>query len=89
MPKAAIDIGSNSLLLTIVDDDDRIVHDEARVVGLGRGLGDRGLIAPDRIKAADKVLDKIERQLRTLHDKRIFSQRREAQRDPPKKRSSV
>lgn len=39
--------------------------------------------------AADKVLDKIERQLRTLHDKRIFSQRREAQRDPPKKRSTL
>ncbi|MCO4743770.1 MAG: hypothetical protein KC912_03205 [Proteobacteria bacterium] len=56
MSKAAIDIGSNSLLLTIVDDDDVIVHDEARVVGLGRGLGDRGLIAPDRIKAADAVL---------------------------------
>lgn len=56
MPKAAIDIGSNSLLLTVVDDADRIVHDEARVVGLGRGLGDRGLIAPDRIKAADDVL---------------------------------
>lgn len=56
MPKAAIDIGSNSVLLTVVDDTDRIVHDEARVIGLGRGLGDRGLIAPDRIKAADEAL---------------------------------
>ena len=56
MPRAAIDIGSNSLLLTIVDDHNRIVHDEARVVGLGRGLGDRGLMAPDRIRAADEVL---------------------------------
>lgn len=56
MPRAAIDIGSNSILLTVVDDADRIVHDEAIVVGLGRGLGDRGLIAPDRIKAADDVL---------------------------------
>lgn len=56
MPKAAIDIGSNSLLLTVIDDEDNILHDEARVVGLGRGLGDRGLIAPDRIKAADAAL---------------------------------
>lgn len=36
--------------------------------------------------AADRVLDKIERTLRKQHDKRIFSQRRDAQRDPPKRR---
>ena len=52
MPRAAVDVGSNSLLLTVVDDDGRILHDEARVVGLGRGLGDRGLFQPDRMKAA-------------------------------------
>lgn len=38
--------------------------------------------------AADKVIEKIARQLRKNHDKRIFSQRRDAQRDPPKRRSS-
>jgi ribosome-associated translation inhibitor RaiA len=38
--------------------------------------------------AADQVLDKLERQLRTLHDKDIFTQRREARRDPPKKRTA-
>ena len=43
--------------------------------------------ASDLGPAADKLLDKIERQLRTLHDKKIFSQRREAQRNPAKKRS--
>ena len=37
--------------------------------------------------AADLVLDRIEKQLRKVHDKRIFSQRREAQKDPPKRRS--
>jgi ribosomal subunit interface protein len=37
--------------------------------------------------ASDQVLDKIERQLRRVHDKRIFSRRREAQRDPPKRQS--
>jgi ribosomal subunit interface protein len=31
--------------------------------------------------AADQVLEKIERQLRKVHDKRIFSMRREAQRN--------
>ncbi len=35
--------------------------------------------------AADQLLDKVERQLRRVHDKRIFSQRREAQREPPKR----
>ena len=56
MPRAAIDIGSNSLLLTVVSDEGAILHDEARVVGLGKGLGDRGLFAPDRIAAASEVL---------------------------------
>jgi ribosomal subunit interface protein len=36
--------------------------------------------------ASDQVLDKIERQLRRVHDKRIFTRRREAQRDSPKRR---
>ena len=43
--------------------------------------------ASELAPAADQLLDKVERQLRTIHDKRIFSQRREAQRDPPKKRT--
>ncbi len=36
-------------------------------------------------QAADRLLDKVERQLRRAHDKRIFALRRDAQRDPPKK----
>jgi ribosome-associated translation inhibitor RaiA len=31
------------------------------------------------------VIEKIERQLRKSHDKRIFAQRREAQRNPAKR----
>jgi ribosomal subunit interface protein len=38
--------------------------------------------------AADQVIEKIERQLRKLHDKRIFAQRREAQRNPAKRSPS-
>jgi exopolyphosphatase/guanosine-5'-triphosphate,3'-diphosphate pyrophosphatase len=53
---AAVDIGSNSVLL-LVRDGDRVLHDEARVVGLGRGLGERGLFRPDRMDAALEVLE--------------------------------
>lgn len=56
MNRAAIDIGSNTLLLVVVDDTGAVLHDEARVVGLGRGLGDRGVFAPDRLAAAEEVL---------------------------------
>jgi len=56
MPRAAIDVGSNSVLLTIVGDDGAILHDEARVVGLGRGLGDGGAFAPDRMTATATAL---------------------------------
>lgn len=53
---AAIDIGSNSILLIVADDEGNVVHDEARVVGLGKGLGDRGVFRPDRMEAAVAVL---------------------------------
>jgi ribosomal subunit interface protein len=35
--------------------------------------------------AADRLLDRVEKQLRRFHDKRIFTLRREAQKHPPKK----
>jgi exopolyphosphatase/guanosine-5'-triphosphate,3'-diphosphate pyrophosphatase len=54
--KAAIDIGSNSLLLLVTGDDGTVVHDEARVVGLGRGLKDRGVFRHDRMDATVEVL---------------------------------
>jgi exopolyphosphatase / guanosine-5'-triphosphate,3'-diphosphate pyrophosphatase len=56
MPRAAIDIGSNSLLLTVVDDTGAILHDEVRIVGLGKGLGDGGEMQGDRLAAAEQVL---------------------------------
>lgn len=54
--RAAIDIGSNSLLMLILDDAGKTVSDEARVVGLGRGLGERGVFRPERMEATLKVL---------------------------------
>lgn len=56
MPRASIDIGSNTLLLFVVDDEGHTLHDEARVVGLGQGLGERGLFRPDRMDAAVEAL---------------------------------
>jgi exopolyphosphatase/guanosine-5'-triphosphate,3'-diphosphate pyrophosphatase len=56
MPFASLDIGSNSILLLVVDDHGRVLHDSARVVGLGRGLGDRGLLRADRVELALEVL---------------------------------
>ena len=50
--RASVDIGSNSLLLLVVGDHGAVLHDEARVVGLGRGLGERGMFRPDRMEAA-------------------------------------
>ena len=57
------------------------------VTGKGRDV-DAQAEATDLGPAADRLLDKVERQLRKFHDKEIFSQRREAQRDPPKKKSA-
>jgi ribosomal subunit interface protein len=54
------------------------------VTGKGTDIAthvDASALAP----AVDSVFDKIERQLRKIHDKRIFAQRREAQRAPPKR----
>lgn len=53
---AAIDVGSNSLLLTVLDTAVGVLHDEARVVGLGKGLGDGGLFREDRMAAAAEAL---------------------------------
>jgi len=54
--RAAIDLGSNSVLLTVVDDGGLVLHDEARVVGLGKSLGDGGAFLPERMDAAASAL---------------------------------
>lgn len=54
--RAAIDIGSNTLLLLVRDAAGETIHDEAVVVGLGRGLGERGLFRPERMESALEVL---------------------------------
>lgn len=56
MPRASIDLGSNSVLLLVLGDDGAVLHDESRVVALGRGLGERGLFRTDRMEAALQAL---------------------------------
>lgn len=48
--RAAIDLGSNSVLLTVLDGE-TVVHDESRVVGLGRGVGEGAPFRDDRMLA--------------------------------------
>ncbi len=56
------------------------------VTGKGSDVGAQAE-ASDLGAAADRLLDKLERQLRKHHDKRIFTQSRKSRRDPPKKRN--
>ena len=56
MPRASIDLGSNSVLLLVVDDDGVTVVDATRVARLGRGLGERGFLQADRMDAAVEAL---------------------------------
>ena len=44
MNRAAIDIGSNSLLLTIIDQSGVVLHDSAEIVGLGVGVDDLSVL---------------------------------------------
>lgn len=65
-PSASIDIGSNSLLLLVRGADGQTVEDLQTVVGLGKGLGDRGLFRPDRMDAAVEVLRRYAARAREL-----------------------
>jgi ribosomal subunit interface protein len=56
------------------------------VTGKGEDVGAQAT-AKELLPAAEGLLDKLERQLRKHHDKRIFAQRREAQRDVMRKKS--
>jgi ribosomal subunit interface protein len=57
------------------------------VTGKGEDVGAQAS-AKEILAAAEALLDKLERQLRKHHDKRIFAQRRAAQRDAMRKKTS-
>jgi ribosomal subunit interface protein len=69
-----------------VDGSGYAVH--GHVTGKGRDVGAQAE-ASELAPAADRLLEKVARQLRKFHDKQIFTQRREAQRDPPKRKRSA
>jgi len=53
--RAAVDVGSNSVKLLVLDIDStggyRILYDQARVTGLGRGLGDSGELNDNAVQS--------------------------------------
>ncbi len=61
MNRATIDIGTNTILLLVVAESGEVLHDEARVVGLGHGIGDRGMLRPKRMDSALAVLTEYAR----------------------------
>ena len=61
MNRATIDIGTNTILLLVVSEGGTVLHDEARVVGLGHGVGDRGMMRPKRMESAMEVLTEYAR----------------------------
>lgn len=52
MASASIDVGSNSLVFLVMNEQRNVMHDETLVVSLGRGLGDGGTFLKDRMEAA-------------------------------------
>jgi exopolyphosphatase/guanosine-5'-triphosphate,3'-diphosphate pyrophosphatase len=59
--RATIDIGTNTILLLVVSETGEVLHDEPRVVGLGHGIGERGMLRPKRMESALEVLGEYAR----------------------------
>lgn len=57
MPRASIDIGSNSIVFLVLDDHDGILYDDATVVSLGKDLARTQAFLPDRMDAALDTLN--------------------------------
>lgn len=67
MPRAAIDIGTNSMRLLLVDDDGRDIVRLARVTGLGRGVDATRRLDPEAVRRTLEVFDQFGR-LCDAHD---------------------
>ena len=71
--------------ISIAPDNNEIsVH--AKVTGKNTGIASHAAASQAR-QAAETALDKLERELRTNHDKRIFTPRRAAKREKAKRSS--
>ena len=73
--------------VTLLEDGGTGFSAHGHATGKGEDVGAHAT-AKQLLPAAEALLDKLERQLRKHHDKRIFSQRREAQRDAMRKKTS-
>jgi ribosome-associated translation inhibitor RaiA len=62
-----------------IEPDRNDIRAHARVVGKDTSVASHAT-APQQRQAADAALDRLERELRNRHDKRIFTPRREAKR---------
>ena len=72
---AAIDIGSNSLLLTILEltpQGDRILFDESRVTGLAKGLPKGSVVPAEKLKKSVEALSYF---AQVIHDFKVESVR--------------
>ena len=69
--------------LTLAEDG---VAFSAHVHATGRAELAAAATAPELLLAADRALDRLEKALRRVHDKRLFAPRREAKRQNPKRR---
>lgn len=56
MKKAAIDLGTNTCLLLILDSNGEILHDESNIVRLGEGLFDTGIFSIEAMNRTSIVL---------------------------------
>ncbi len=63
MPRAVIDIGTNTLLLLVVDEAMTPILDECRFGRLGKGLDATGRLAPDAIAASLEICREYRRLL--------------------------
>ena len=73
--------------VTLLEDGGAGYSAHGHATGKGEDVGAQAS-AKQLLPAAEALLDKLERQLRKHHDKRIFSQRREAQRDSMRKKTT-
>lgn len=58
MPRASIDLGTNTCLLLIQGEDGSILHDESNVVRLGQGVADSQMLNPEAMARAHLCLRK-------------------------------
>lgn len=79
--RAAVDIGTNSMRLLVVDDDGRELERVARVTGLGRGVDATGRFSADAVERTVEVLAAYGDRIRDLGADRVRAVATSASRD--------